>query len=223
MTVQEMMNEGMLTRQEAEALSSSRGMAEYNNSSHGNSEWEGQFNNMNNLKSSLANIISNVYTAPEGTFTSEQMEVAKGYMEQMQEHGGIENMPLSRVDVNTLLTQAQSVVEHNPEYLGEDWDTVEAAAFSIQNNETDSETYERIAEEGVAERNVQKPYDPQDHIEINQATNQAYYRDESGQLQEYHSPDSEEGVAQLEAESNAAFLASDGAQDVGMFSGLTDR
>jgi len=213
-----------LDEQQIQGLMNQSAESNYNSSSHGVNEWEGQSNNLNNLKSGLANLISNVYTAPEGTFTEQQVSIAKGYMEQMHEAGGIQNMNLTRADVNLLLTQGQEAVEHNPEYLGEDWNTLESAAAPIQNQESDEATYERVQAEGVADRNIQKPWTEEDNIVVNESSGTRFVRLENGTLEKYVDPGSDEYMESNIANSDEAFIANGGeSTESGIFAGLTDK
>ncbi len=216
-----MVNSGMLSREEAEALSNSRASSSYE-ASRGTSEFAGQENSVMDLKSALSNLITRVSTAAEGEFLPEHVEIAKSYQAQLEQGGGIQNANLSRESLNVLLGEANQAYQHNPSALEGEYGLLVETAAPIQEGTTDEQLAEEYAASEKASRSSEKEYDPQDHIIVNEATNQAYYRDESGQLQVYHSPGSEEGMLLAEAESNQAFLDSDGQQS-GMFDNLTEK
>lgn len=228
MTVNEMYNNGMISREEAQALADNRAKESYNSSSSNRggegSEFYGMENNITNLKSALANIISNISNAPSGMFPSEAVQRANEY-KVIHKAGGLENVQMSRADINHLLTEAQSAVEHAPDYLGNDWSIVESVAAPIQANESDEDTQARAAEAAEASRSTDKIYSEDDNIVVSQTTGSKFIRQEDGTLTPYLDRGSDEYLESVAADSDEQFMASggEGSNEDSMFAGLEDR
>ncbi len=210
----------MISKEEAAVMANSRASKAYD-SVHSN-DFSDQTNTINNLKSSLSNIISRVATSSEGEYTEDMVNLAKEYQGKINEVGGIQNLNLSRVEVNSLMSEADAVYSHNPELLQAEHDTMAQAAQPLVDGLNDEQVAEIEAVADAEARNSEKPYSEEDNVIISETTGSKFVRQEDGSLTPYVDKGSDEYMAEVAAEADAAFMASAGAQEGGMFSGLKD-
>jgi len=213
MTITQMVNNGMISEAEGEMMANSRATEAYDSV---NGAEEGYAQSRGNLNSTLEGLIQAGMRSSNDVIRESSIELSK----EIAEIGGYGN--LDDGAIQTLLNEGAEAVKLDSA-LQDSFDlVVDTASVYNDKGNTDEKLLEDYRAQEKEARNSDKPYDPQDYIEINQATNQAYYRDELGNLQIYHSPGSEEGMLQAEADSNQAFLDSNGTQ-AGMFDNLVDK
>lgn len=225
MTIAQMVNDGLISAQEAEVMANSRASESYKSSSHSSNEWEGEENNRNNLLSTIEGVISKVMYSPEGTFPEDVVARASAYQKAIAEGGGISEMGLSREQINGVLGDISALQQSEYGYIiQEEYSLIEEAAMPLQNEFSDELMAEYNDKLDKDSRSSEKEYNEQDNIVINESTGTAFVRQPDGSLTPYQSPGSEEGYAVAQANSDESFVSNGGEADsqAGMFQGLQD-
>ena len=220
--LEQMVSQGLISESEAQVLANNAAMEAYE-SNVPKSEFDGSRNNVNNLLSTIEGAITRVATAENGTFPSEYVEVARTYQQQLHEAGGIQNLNLSRDEINGLLDEVTIVRDSNPEALMAEYEAIEIAAAPLQDGKSDEEVFEEAKEAYKLSRSSEKAFDPIDNIVVNETTGTQFVKNPDGSLTPYIDVGSDEYIAEVSASSDEQFMYSGGAHQNSIFDGLVDK
>ncbi len=147
-----------LSNSEIEAVMNSRATENYNSANQVGNQFEGRREVKMNLMSSIDNIITQIATAPVGMYPDDYVSQAQQYRAQIQQSGGLAAVSesMSKEDINQLLSQAHQAYQHNPEALGEAYNTAVEVANVVKSGVTDEQYQEQLQREELESHNNRK-------------------------------------------------------------------